>query len=159
MLNTLSTFVAQILLHISPATGALLNYVPPGPMAILFSIIYQYSRVVPSVYELKIFGIAMTDKIWVYATAIQVSFQPSKQCLQVPNCKLIYTYTACVVICTGFYFYSIDWIGRWEHVSFRSSPIERLAYTTQVRLHERRSKSILIKTYCDVEWCHLHNDG
>ena len=79
MLNTLSTFVAQILLHISPATGALLNYVPPGPTTILFSIIYQYSRVVPSVYELKIFGIAMTDKVWVYATAVQVSSQTSQR--------------------------------------------------------------------------------
>lgn len=79
MLNTLSTFVAQILLHIFPTTGALLNYVPPGPTTILFSIIYQYSRVVPSVYELKIFGIAMTDKVWVYATAIQVGSQASQR--------------------------------------------------------------------------------
>lgn len=73
MLNTLSTFVAQIIIHFLPATGNLLNYIPPGPTAIMFSVVYQYSRLVPSVYELKIFGVAMTDKVWVYATAIQVS--------------------------------------------------------------------------------------
>ncbi|KAJ3527675.1 hypothetical protein NM688_g8099 [Phlebia brevispora] len=73
MLNTLGTFVAQLILHLFPVVGNMSNYIPPGPTAVAFSIIYQYSRLVPSVYEFKIFGLAMTDKIWVYATALQVS--------------------------------------------------------------------------------------
>lgn len=73
MLNTLGTFVAQILLHLFPVVDKMSNHIPPGPTAVVFSILYQYSRLVPSAYEFKIFGVPMSDKIWVYGTASQVS--------------------------------------------------------------------------------------
>lgn len=39
----------------------------------MFTVVYQYHRLVPRAYEFKIFGITFSDKIWVYATATQVS--------------------------------------------------------------------------------------
>ena len=73
MLNTLATFVAQLVLHIFPVIGKIANQIPPGPVAVLFSIAYQYLRLVPSAYEFKVFGIPMSDKIWTYAVASKAS--------------------------------------------------------------------------------------
>ncbi|CAL1700219.1 unnamed protein product [Somion occarium] len=73
LLNTMFTFVVMLALRMSTYTEALLNYVPSGPTAIIFSIIHQYIRLVPEAYHFKIFGVSMSDKIWVYALATQVS--------------------------------------------------------------------------------------
>ncbi len=73
MLNTISTFLAQLILHPFPWLGPLSNHISPGPTAVVFSIIYQYFRLVPHAYEFKVFGVVMSDKIWVYATVSQVS--------------------------------------------------------------------------------------
>lgn len=68
--------LALITLHMLPTVGSLANHIPAGPTAIIFSILYQYYRVVPEAYEFKVFGITMSDKIWVYASASQVSACP-----------------------------------------------------------------------------------
>ena len=72
-MNTITTFLAQLVLHLFPIVGQMSNQVPPGLTADLFSLMYQYMRLVPEAYEFKIFGVALSDKIWVYATALQVS--------------------------------------------------------------------------------------
>ena len=62
----------MLTLRVLPYTAALFNSVPSGPIAVVFAIIHQYIRLVPEAYHFKIFGVGMTDKIWVYALAVQV---------------------------------------------------------------------------------------
>ena len=71
-INSLLTFVTMLALRVLPYTAALFNSVPSGPIAVVFAIIHQYIRLVPEAYHFKIFGVGMTDKIWVYALAVQV---------------------------------------------------------------------------------------
>ena len=60
-------FLAVILFH---RIGV--NHIALGPMAVLFSILYQYSRIVPPVYIYRIFGIAFNNKSTNYILASQV---------------------------------------------------------------------------------------
>ena len=71
LVNTILTFVALIVAQVIPKVGVAVNYIPPGPTAIVFSVVFQYFRLVPQAYEFKVFGIILSDKIWVYATAAQ----------------------------------------------------------------------------------------
>ncbi|KII94644.1 hypothetical protein PLICRDRAFT_33452 [Plicaturopsis crispa FD-325 SS-3] len=50
------------------------NNIPAGPLALLFSILYNYSRIVPSAYQFRIFGVPFTNKIFQYALAAQITF-------------------------------------------------------------------------------------
>lgn len=62
----------MLALRIFPFSGILFNVIPSGPIAVLFAIIHQYVRLVPQAYHFKVFGVGMSDKIWVYALAAQV---------------------------------------------------------------------------------------
>ncbi|QRW15854.1 CUE domain protein [Rhizoctonia solani] len=64
LVSTLLNFSSLIALH---RFG--LNYIPAGPIAILFAIIYQYERLVPSAYNFRILGITMSNKAFTYLTA------------------------------------------------------------------------------------------
>ncbi|KDN48078.1 hypothetical protein RSAG8_03094, partial [Rhizoctonia solani AG-8 WAC10335] len=50
-----------------------LNYIPAGPTAILFAILYQYERVVPSAYNFRILGITMSNKTFTYLIAFPIT--------------------------------------------------------------------------------------
>ena len=49
-----------------------LNVLPSGPIPLVFSILYQYFRLVPEAYHFRILGVTLSDKFWVYGTALQV---------------------------------------------------------------------------------------
>jgi hypothetical protein len=49
-----------------------LNHVAMGPSALIFAILYQYSRIVPSTYSFRIFGVPLNNKSLVYLLALQV---------------------------------------------------------------------------------------
>ncbi|KAG0244432.1 hypothetical protein BGW41_007724 [Actinomortierella wolfii] len=49
-----------------------LKIIPAGPFGVLFAALYQYFAVIPSTYEFKIFGIVLTDKIYMYILALQL---------------------------------------------------------------------------------------
>ena len=51
--------------------------IPGGPSALIFSILYNYSCVVPSVYRYRIMGVTFTDKLNMYIIALAVSLIPS----------------------------------------------------------------------------------
>ncbi|CDO73809.1 hypothetical protein BN946_scf185015.g138 [Trametes cinnabarina] len=69
----LISFIALILAQLTPVTSSLFNNIPPGPIAVMSAVIYQYIRLVPPVYHFRIFGLGMSDKIWVYAIAAQLA--------------------------------------------------------------------------------------
>jgi hypothetical protein len=53
-----------------------INYISLGPMAVLFSILYQYSRIIPPAYTYRVFGIPLNNKSMNYILAFQVSVHP-----------------------------------------------------------------------------------
>lgn len=52
------------------------NVIPAGPTALVFSILYQFARLVPHAYTFKIFGVTFTNKIFMYILAFQVKYTP-----------------------------------------------------------------------------------
>ncbi|KAF4575236.1 hypothetical protein EYR40_005028 [Pleurotus pulmonarius] len=66
--STILEFVALILFH---RVG--LNHIPSGPSALVFNILYQYSRSVPFVYQFRIFGIPLNNKSFTYVLASQLA--------------------------------------------------------------------------------------
>ncbi|KAF9651689.1 hypothetical protein BDM02DRAFT_3203887 [Thelephora ganbajun] len=54
-----------------------LNIIPASPIALVFSILYQFSRIVPSIYHFRIFGIVFNNKIFTYLLATQLAFSSS----------------------------------------------------------------------------------
>jgi len=51
-----------------------LNVVPASPIALLFSVLYQFSRVVPAIYHFRIFGVVLNNKSFTYLLAAQLAF-------------------------------------------------------------------------------------
>lgn len=51
-----------------------LNCIFAGPVTVTFSILYQYSRIVPASYHFRIFGLALTNKSFFYILVLQVLF-------------------------------------------------------------------------------------
>lgn len=48
------------------------NHMVPGPLAVTFSVLYQYWRILPAAYRFRIFGIPFSDKSFHYLLAAQV---------------------------------------------------------------------------------------
>ncbi|KAI0677270.1 hypothetical protein C8Q78DRAFT_1001929 [Trametes maxima] len=71
--TALMTFVALLVAQLTPVTGSLFNNIPPGPIAIMSALLYQYMRLVPPAYHFRIFGVGFSDKAWVYAIAAQLA--------------------------------------------------------------------------------------
>ncbi|KAE9407286.1 hypothetical protein BT96DRAFT_963238 [Gymnopus androsaceus JB14] len=68
LLSTLLQFAALLLFH---CVG--FNHVFSGPLPLVFSILYQYSRIVPAVYKFKVFSVTFNNKSFVYALALQLA--------------------------------------------------------------------------------------
>ncbi|TDL29394.1 hypothetical protein BD410DRAFT_811047 [Rickenella mellea] len=70
------TVLTSILLEFSALLlfGRLgLNFLPSGPTSLVFSILYQYYRLVPPAYSFKILGVTLTNKVFIYIVALQLS--------------------------------------------------------------------------------------
>ena len=50
-----------------------LNVLPSGPIPLVFSILYQFSRLVPRAYSFRVFGVTVSNKVFMYLLAFQVS--------------------------------------------------------------------------------------
>jgi len=68
LVSTILEFVSLILFN---RFG--LNRIPSGPIALIFSILYQHARLVPSIYHFRVFGVTMSNKVFMYILALQVS--------------------------------------------------------------------------------------
>jgi len=69
LVATISEFGSLLLLN-----NLGLNTIPASPIALVFSILYQFSRIVPSIYHFRIFGIAFNNKSFTYLLATQLAF-------------------------------------------------------------------------------------
>ncbi|KAI9306518.1 hypothetical protein BJ944DRAFT_263446 [Cunninghamella echinulata] len=49
-----------------------LRYIPGGPYALLFAMLYQYHRLVPVLYRFRIFGITFNNKSFLYMLSLQI---------------------------------------------------------------------------------------
>ncbi|GJE84864.1 CUE domain-containing protein [Phanerochaete sordida] len=92
VLNTIATFIALIVTALVPTVGPAVNRLPSGPIALVFSIIYQYYRLVPQAFEFKIFGATFSDKIWAYATAAQLAVSSGPPTLLLASCGIVTGY-------------------------------------------------------------------
>jgi len=68
LLATIFEFLSLLLFH-----RAGLNHISSGPSALVFSILYQYFRIVPSAYQFRIFGVPLSNKIFAYVIASQLA--------------------------------------------------------------------------------------
>ncbi|KAF7302266.1 DSC E3 ubiquitin ligase complex subunit 2 [Mycena indigotica] len=68
ILSTALEFLTLLLFH-----RAGLNHIPAGPATLIFSILYQHARIVPSAYDFRIFGLPLTNKSFTYLFALQLA--------------------------------------------------------------------------------------
>ncbi|KAG2174797.1 hypothetical protein INT43_005859 [Umbelopsis isabellina] len=65
-----------------------LRSIPAGPFAILFAMLYQYHRIIPSTYKFKIFGATLSDKMYIYVIATHLMLSQSLATLAPALCGL-----------------------------------------------------------------------
>ncbi|KAI9314387.1 hypothetical protein BX666DRAFT_1966128 [Dichotomocladium elegans] len=112
-------------------SGAKLGFrrVPGGPYAIIFSILYQYYRIIPATLRFRVFGVTFTDKAFIYALALQMMLSHSFSTI-VPS--------ICGILSGALYRSDIgnmkrwrfpkpinSWAARVSESSFASGPIPR----------------------------------
>ncbi|KAL0950123.1 hypothetical protein HGRIS_010119 [Hohenbuehelia grisea] len=68
LVSTILEFAALLLFH---RIG--LNHVSAGPLTLVFNILYQYSRIVPSMYQFRVFGVPLSNKSFTYLLAAQLA--------------------------------------------------------------------------------------
>lgn len=60
-----------------------------GSYALIFSVLYQYHRIIPVTYRFRIFGLVMNDKMFLYVLAFQLALSQSYQTLTPAVCGLL----------------------------------------------------------------------
>ncbi|KAI0053710.1 hypothetical protein FA95DRAFT_1552211 [Auriscalpium vulgare] len=53
------------------------NSIPAGPTALVFSLLYQYTRIVPVIYHFRIFGVTLSNNVFFYVLALQLAIGQS----------------------------------------------------------------------------------
>lgn len=103
LVATISEFSSLLLLN-----NLGLNIIPASPIALVFSILYQFSRIVPSIYHFRIFGIVLNNKSFTYLLAAQVR-HPSvirRRESIMPRCFVLSYPADLFVFITSFFFHS-----------------------------------------------------
>ncbi|KAI9250730.1 hypothetical protein BY458DRAFT_524427 [Sporodiniella umbellata] len=83
----LSTFFEVSALVIGKNIG--LERIQGGPYALIFASLYQYYRIVPVTYRFRIFGLTMTDKLYIYVLASHIAFSGWIQTFVPAMCGLL----------------------------------------------------------------------
>ncbi|KAI8967879.1 hypothetical protein BDF20DRAFT_897590 [Mycotypha africana] len=83
----ISTILELISLALCSQFG--LNRIRGGPYALIFAMLYQYYRIIPVTYKFRVFGIIMTDKIFLYIIAAHLALSGISQTLVPVLCGLI----------------------------------------------------------------------
>ncbi|KAL0080064.1 hypothetical protein J3Q64DRAFT_1752522 [Phycomyces blakesleeanus] len=95
-----------------------LKRIPGGPYALLFAMLYQYHRIVPVVYRLRVFGLSLNNKMIIYLLAVEMAFSQGIDTLAPAVCGLL----------VGMLYRSdVGHIKQWRfHRSFKSFAVQWL---------------------------------
>jgi hypothetical protein len=74
LLVTVLELLSLLVLH---HFGSSFNAIPSGPVGLAFSLIYQYACLMPATYNFRVFGVALSNKSFLYVLASQVN-EPAK---------------------------------------------------------------------------------
>jgi len=66
-----------------------LEYLPAGPYTLVFSLLYNYEKSVPSSYTYKIFGLSLSSKSLVYLLSLQLVFSQSPNSIISAACGIL----------------------------------------------------------------------
>ncbi|KAG2200859.1 hypothetical protein INT46_008765 [Mucor plumbeus] len=66
-----------------------LKSIPGGPYALIFSALYQYHRIIPVTYRFRVFGVVMSNKLFLYILAFQIAFSQSFETLTPAICGIL----------------------------------------------------------------------
>ncbi|OZJ03513.1 hypothetical protein BZG36_03428 [Bifiguratus adelaidae] len=69
--------------------GVGLRYIPAGPFAFIYALLYQYHRLIPVTYRFKFLGINLDDKMYLYLMAGQLILMQFPYSLVPSICGLI----------------------------------------------------------------------
>lgn len=69
LLVTLGVSVFLIFAFMLLLYGAGVNYIPPGPLTMIFTILYQHYRIIPAVYHFRISYLSISNKAFDYFLA------------------------------------------------------------------------------------------
>ncbi|KAF9915218.1 hypothetical protein BX616_006646 [Lobosporangium transversale] len=83
----LCTFLNVAVLVTGSALG--LNVLPAGPYGVIFAALYQFYILIPVMYEFKVFGVALTDKIFMYILGAQLLFSHIPGSIALSICGLL----------------------------------------------------------------------
>lgn len=53
--------------------GPSLNVIPSGPVGLAFSLVYQYFIFVPATYHFRVFGVTLSNKLFLYILALELA--------------------------------------------------------------------------------------
>lgn len=140
LVSTIFTFLSLLTLQLFHGIGPLFNNIHPGPISVMFSILYQYMRLIPQAYQFKVFGAVVSDKIWVYVVAGQlaISYVPASLLPALIGIFTGYVYRSDVLQLKGWRIphrvqnFSEDWIqpllgeGRTVRRTNRVLPVPRV---------------------------------
>ena len=70
LLVTVLELLSLLVLH---HFGSGFNVIPPGPVGLAFSLVYQYFSLVPTTYHFRVFGVTLSNKTFLYVLASQVN--------------------------------------------------------------------------------------
>ncbi|KAG0307536.1 hypothetical protein BGZ98_000063 [Dissophora globulifera] len=83
----LCTFLNIAVLVTGNALG--LNTLPSGPYGVIFAAVYQFYTLIPVMYEFKIFGVAFSDKVFMYVIAAQLMLSHMPGSIALAVCGLL----------------------------------------------------------------------
>jgi len=54
--------------------GPSFNVIPSGPVGLAFSLLYQYFIIVPATYHFRVFGVTLSNKVFLYTLTLLLAF-------------------------------------------------------------------------------------
>ncbi|KAF8272102.1 hypothetical protein EI94DRAFT_1567051 [Lactarius quietus] len=71
LLVTALELLSLLVLH---RVGPSFNVIPSGPVGLAFGLLYQYFVLVPATYHFRVFGVTLSNKVFLYILALLLAF-------------------------------------------------------------------------------------
>lgn len=129
LLVTVLELLSLLVLH---HFGSSFNVIPSGPVGLAFSLVYQYFRLVPATYHFRVFGVAFSNKSFLYVLASQVNRPPnlSESCADVCFVPV----SACIEPAMAKHPSGGTWLFSWGSISVRHCQPQKLPASSLVCL-------------------------